>query len=114
MGARRLFSRGRQSVTRDHTKRRARNPLRPNWLASRSRLRHHRIARIRRTLLSRCRNRQTQMLAGVIVDAPRRTQRRIFHVQLLIELERLCPSSLKLFELVVKLNAFEMLPGVRQ
>jgi len=90
------------------------NFLRPDWLAGSSRLRHHRIARFRRTLLPRCRNRQTQMLPSIIVDAPRRTQRRIFYMQLLIELERLCPSGLKLFELVVKLDAFEMLPGISQ
>ena len=54
------------------------------------------------------------MLPSIIVDAPRRTQRRIFHMQLLIKLKRLRPRSLKLFELVVKLDAFEMLPGIRQ
>jgi len=54
------------------------------------------------------------MLPSIVVDAPWSTQRRVFHMQLLIELERLRPSGLKLFELVVKLDAFEMLPGIRQ
>jgi hypothetical protein len=90
------------------------NLLWPSWLTIRSSLGHYSVVRIRRTLLSRRSHGQTQMLSRVIINPPWRAQRGIFHVQLLIQFERLRPRSLKLLKLVMKLNAFEMLPGIRQ
>ena len=101
-------------ITHSHTKQRVANPLRPHHLPTSPRLRHHRIARIRRTLLPRRRHRQTKMLPRIIINPPRRPQSRIFHMQLLIQLERLRPRRLQLFQLIVNLNALKMLPGVAQ